>query len=160
MIYVIAYGLLAFGTACIAIAPRTKTLWKIGLIFLFNWAINILLYAKSSPELTPYLSSGLDVGSALGCYLIYEIYKCNTAKAVMTVFIVQVIINLHLTVSDSPYMTLVALNALFILNAIIIIVISIRRLTSKNRRQNDINCYKYDRRLNSKHESRFEVHYA
>lgn len=163
MVYIVIYGLLALATACISIAPRTKSLWKVGLTFLFNWMITITIFSNTGIQYEAALTLGLDVLSACVCFIVYQIYQCRTCRYVMSVYIAQAGLYGYLLFSgeSESYITHVALNALFILNALIIISSSIRRLISKDRRYHDIECFNRDRRINSrKRNQHFEGHYA
>lgn len=164
MVYVIIYGLLAFGAFAISVAPKTCSLWKVGLVFFSNWIITILIFmfiASYSPQVESALSFGSDILSAVICFIVYEIYKCKTSKFVMFVYIAQAAINIYHISPGSDYLTHVTLNSLFILNAIIIICGSIKALASKNRRWHNITCFKRDRRINArKRNQKFEAHYV
>lgn len=160
MIFVVIYGALAIATCSISIAARNKTLWKLGVLFLLNWVVTITLYAGLEKDWQSALSFCSDTITATLCYIIATIYKCRIGKYVMTVYASQACLYLYLLYSGNEYATHVALNALFILNAGIIIFSSLKTMFSKNRRVKDIKCYRSDRRINSRERNKNGVEYA
>ena len=153
MIYLAIYGMLAFGTLCVAIAPATRTLWKIGLLFFLNWVLASLVISLATYPSTVILTAVLDMMSTLICFALYFRYKCAVSHLVMWVFLAQAGTGLWFVGSGDQYTTMLALNILFILNALVIIGGSLHRLLSKNRREHDIPTQELRRRSDYKFQS-------
>ncbi len=152
MLILAIYGMIAFGTFCIAIAPATRTLWKVGGLFFLNWILASLINVNVPVQATTIFTMGLDMLSASLCFTLYLKYKCNMCHYVTWVFMAQSAVWLWFASTGNYHHTMLALNLLFVLNAILIIGGSIHRLVSRNRRITDIPTNEMRRRTDLKTE--------
>jgi hypothetical protein len=128
MIYYFIYGLLAMATLAIAIAPATRTLWKLGLLFFMNWVVSVGIDVHLNYPFNAITSATVDLASAAICFAVYFKFWCPATKAVMWVFLAQAGTSLWYFDSADGYIAAVALNSLFVLNALLIIFGSLYKL--------------------------------
>ena len=155
MTYIMIYGLLVLGTFTVSLAPKTKSLWKIGLVFLVNWVIFVSIFSFNPRQEGVLI---LFASAACICLLVSVIYKCRTSRYVACVYFAQTLLYLYISFTSPSYVVYTILNILFILNACIIIYSSVKTLLSRNRRWHTVHCFKHDRRINSNQKT--QVPYA
>lgn len=137
MTYIIMYGLLALATASISIAAKSKIYWKLGLIFLGNWIVTVISHSYDVGISESLIAIIIDMSSCcmiILIYLHYETYKPWICHPIHGIYVTQCCMHGYLvSVGYSPS-TYAALNALFIINALLIIIPSLGLMIRRKRK--------------------------
>ena len=118
------YSLIAVFTLSIALAAKTKTLWRVGGLFALNWATLILISTNMLPEAmaTPSALASLYVVNTLLNFKFYLKHRCSAGLAIAALQMISVMFYGY---SQAP-LNSVSIN--FLLSALIIVSVSLSQV--------------------------------
>ena len=132
MIVSILYGLIALATIAITVAARTRCLWKLGALFVVQWGFTTFInYNVFYPSKGIYFVA-ISAAAVYGSGKVYVQYNCSTAKVLAILFLLQTPSFIFYLASGMYTPAIMTINALFIVQALFLITVSLNHVISKN----------------------------
>lgn len=134
MFLVTVYGILVLMSLAIAIAAKTCTLWKVGLLLFMNYSlINIFNFIVKNP-IDGIVFSTIYLFSFVTSFHISKKYKCQASATISLLLLLSMCFSSYYAFNNEYLFWARANNILFIFQCVILITSSINRILSRTRR--------------------------